>query len=316
MENRSIVVIGASAGGIETLKRLFSQLPGDLPASFFVVLHLSPDSPGLLANLLNNAGPLTAKTAEQGEPILPGHVYVAPPNAHLLLRPGSVQLYRGPRESRHCPAIDLLFRSAAVAYQSQVIGAILTGFLRDGVSGLLAIKRCGGTVVVQDPQDADYPELPKNAIATLATDYQRPIGQMGQLIEQLVKGAGVPEGTLPNDVISADVLTAFQRAGPVSDLATDSRQVQADSCCPVLTKPPVIQPEQALGVAIQTLEDHANTAARLAQLERDLGRPCSAQVYQEEFSLLKAHAQVLRNLLTGANGKRASTNGRSVRLNP
>ena len=157
MENRDIVVIGASAGGIEAVETLLSGFSSTLQATIFVVIHISAESPSMLAQIFDRASPLKVKTAEDGEAIRQGQVYVAPPGIHLLMEPGYVRLHKGPTENRHRPAIDPLFRSAAVAYRSRVIGVVLTGFLDDGASGLLSVKRCGGLAIAQDPADAKYP---------------------------------------------------------------------------------------------------------------------------------------------------------------
>jgi two-component system chemotaxis response regulator CheB len=142
MANHDIIVIGASAGGVEALLKLAAQLPDDLPAAVFVVQHTAPDGPGRLADLLDRAGPIEARLAQNGEAIQRGVMYVAPPDQHLLVHKDYIGITRGPRENRARPAIDPLFRSAAVAYGSRVIGVVLTGLLDDGTAGLLAVKRC------------------------------------------------------------------------------------------------------------------------------------------------------------------------------
>lgn len=146
-----IIVVGASLGGVETLSKLVSGLPHDLPAAVFVVLHVPAESPSALSWLLDRAGPLLASGATDGEAIRPGRIYVAQPDHHLLVKQGYVRVIRSPRENRHRPAIDPLFRSAAAAYTSRVVGVVLTGLLDDGTVGLRAIKKCGGIAVVQDP---------------------------------------------------------------------------------------------------------------------------------------------------------------------
>jgi two-component system, chemotaxis family, protein-glutamate methylesterase/glutaminase len=144
MQNRDIVVIGGSAGALEPLQRLLGDLPGDLPATLFVVIHTAANTHSMLGRILNRAGPLPADLARDGLAFEPGRVYVAPPDLHLLLDDGRMLLRRGPRENLSRPAIDPLFRSAAVAYGGRVIGVVLSGMLYDGASGLRAIKRCGG----------------------------------------------------------------------------------------------------------------------------------------------------------------------------
>src|SRR5579872_3261080 len=139
MAGHDIVVIGGSAGGVEAMRRLCSGLPKDFPAAIFVVVHVSPTSRSVLPELLSRAGKLPARHPKQDEVISPGVIYVAPPDLHMLLRDGHVTLGRGPHENRTRPAIDPLFRSAAVAYRSRVIGVVLSGLLNDGSAGLVAI---------------------------------------------------------------------------------------------------------------------------------------------------------------------------------
>ena len=157
---RHVVVIGASAGGIEALRTMVAALPRDFPAPVCVVVHTSPEGPGMLDGILARAGVLPATNARNHERLHPGHIYVAPPDFHLILEPGLLRVTKGPRENRFRPAIDPLFRSAAQVYGPQTIGVILTGGLDDGADGLWAVKRLGGTAIVQDPAEALFPSMP------------------------------------------------------------------------------------------------------------------------------------------------------------
>src|SRR5215207_10858312 len=178
MSGRDIVVIGTSAGGVEALRALVGGLPADFPGSVFVVMHTAPDSPGVLAQILERSGPLPAAHASNRERIRPGRVYVAPPDMHLLLEPGVMRLTRGPKENRFRPAIDPLFRSAAAVYGPRVVGIILTGGLDDGTSGLWAVKRLGGVAVVQDPDEAFMPSMPQSALEQVEGDYKLPVAEI------------------------------------------------------------------------------------------------------------------------------------------
>src|SRR5947207_2744979 len=152
-----IVVVGASAGGVEALIELSKGLPADFPAPIFVTIHVPSDAPSILPVILKRNGKLDAKHAQDGMAFKAGVIYIAPPDHHMLIqRNGTLRVVRGPRENRHRPAIDPLFRSAAIAVGPAVIGVILTGTLDDGTAGLIAIKECGGTAIVQDPADALY----------------------------------------------------------------------------------------------------------------------------------------------------------------
>jgi len=323
MKQHNIVVIGASAGGVDALRKLFAQFPPDLQASFFVVLHIPPESPSLLASLLDNAGPLIAKTAEDHELIQPGRVYVAPSDYHLLVKPDHVRLHRGPRENRHRPAVDPLFRSAAIAYPTQTIGVVLTGYLDDGSSGLLAIKRCGGIAIVQDPEDADYPDMPKNAIAALGSvDYQLPLRRMGQTIEKLVKQPAAADVEVPSDIVMEAKIAEQTRSnisgedqlghpvpiscpecnGPLWQI--DADQVTRYRChvghgftARALIASQDVALEQALWAAMRTMEERANMSSIMARSEEERGRSKSAQVYDEQSQLSKSHAQLIRKLL-------------------
>ena len=171
MATRNIIVIGASAGGFDALKKLVGDLPEDLQASVFVVWHMSPDVRGVLPQVLNNANTICAAHACDNEPIEPNRIYVAPPDRHLLVENGRVRVTRGPKENRFRPAVDPLFRSAAHTYNNQVIGVVLSGALDDGTAGLWTIKHRGGVAVVQDPSDAEVPSMPENAMREVAVDH-------------------------------------------------------------------------------------------------------------------------------------------------
>jgi two-component system chemotaxis response regulator CheB len=158
-------VVGASAGGIAPLKTLAAGLPADLPASVAVVLHVSPDAPSRLPQILAHAGPLRATHAENGEPLEAGRIVVAPPDRHLLVAGGRCVVVRGPRENQARPAIDPLFRSAASTFGDRVVAVILSGARSDGVAGCAAVSARGGTVFVQRPDEADFPDMPEAAIA-------------------------------------------------------------------------------------------------------------------------------------------------------
>ena len=189
MANRDIIVIGASAGGIDALKTLLGGLPPDLGASVFAAMHVAADSPGILPRLLQESCALPVAHARDGEPIERGRVYVAPPDCHLLVERDRVRLSRGPKENLSRPAIDPLFRSAAYVFGPRVVGVVLTGRLDDGTAGLWAVKRRGGAAVVQDPDDATYPSMPLSAIRYVEVDEVAPAAALGRVLARL---AGEP----------------------------------------------------------------------------------------------------------------------------
>ena len=184
-----IIVIGASAGGLKVFEIIVSQLPSNLPAAVFILWHISPDYPSLLPEILAKSTPLRVKHASGKEPIRPGHIYVAPPDHHMLVEWGNVRLSRGPKENRFRPAIDVLFRSAAHSYGQRVIGVVLSGSLDDGAAGLFAIKERGGIAVVQDPYDALHSSMPKAALKAVEVDYCVPSIEIGALLGHLVNKA-------------------------------------------------------------------------------------------------------------------------------
>lgn len=197
MAGHDIIVVGASAGGLEALQALVRGLPPDFPAAVFVVWHLPANSGGVLPAVLDRAGPLPAAHARDGEPIAPGRIFVAPPDRHLVLDAGHVRLTRGPKENHFRPALDPLFRSAAVAYGSRVIGVVLSGLLNDGTAGLWAIKDRGGLAVVQEPQDALFPAMPQSALEHVAIDAHAPAARLGPLLAQLAQLPAPDEGGNP-----------------------------------------------------------------------------------------------------------------------
>ena len=196
-----IVVIGTSAGGLEALDKLIGELPADLPAAVFIVQHMAPGNSGTaLVRRLGRHRALDPKFAREGERFRPGRVYIAPPDTHLLLKTNTVLVRKGARENRSRPAVDPLFRSAAVAHGSRVIGVVLTGLLDDGTAGLTAIKKCGGLTVVQDPKDAAYPGMPQSALDNLAVDFCVPLSEMGQLLAALIARPRGKRRPIPDDV--------------------------------------------------------------------------------------------------------------------
>ncbi len=176
--------------------RLVSELPKNFPAPLFIVWHLSPNSPGILPDILTRNGKLPAKNAENWEKVKPGQIYVAPPDFHLMLEDGHVRLTKGPKENRFRPAVDPLFRSAAQWYGTNVIGVILSGNLDDGTAGLFAVKERGGITVVQDPEDALFPSMPLSALQHVEVDHQVRLADLAPLLTTLANG-GVPDGEKP-----------------------------------------------------------------------------------------------------------------------
>ena len=202
MATERIVVIGTSAGGLETLRSLVGALPETFPAPICVVMHTAPESPGVLHEILARSGRLPAISVNKSERLAKGRIYVAPPDCHLVIEPGRVRSTKGPRENRFRPAIDPLFRSAAQVYGPAAIGVILTGNLDDGTAGLGTIKQLGGTTVVQDPADALYPSMPLSALQHVNVDHRSSLADLPKLLVRLTANppAGAGEFTVPDKV--------------------------------------------------------------------------------------------------------------------
>ena len=201
MRNR-VIVIGASADGIQAISRVLHDLPADFTAPVLIVQHIGRRVPRYLPEILARTTRLPVEHPYDGELIASGHVYVAPPDHHMLIRSGAIRLSHGPRENYARPAVDVLFRSAAIALGAQVVGVILTGYLHDGAAGLLAIKERGGVSIVQDPTDAAVPDMPRHALAMAPIDYVCKLSEIGPLLVELVAGASAPRrggtrGALP-----------------------------------------------------------------------------------------------------------------------
>ena len=314
-KGHDIIVVGTSMGGLDALRTLVGQLPSDLPAAVFVVQHIAPSGPGLLGEILDRAGPLPARLAEHGDAVETGRVYVAPPDHHLLLTPGGARLLRGPRENRTRPAVDPLFRSAAVAFRSRVVGVVLSGLHDDGTAGLLAVKRCGGLAVVQDPTDAAYPEMPRSALAAVAADHVVPVAEMGALLGRLAAApAGEPPPVPQNLRLEAQLTETGMDEIDVMDGLGERTPLTCPDCggvlwevdgpehpryrCHtghVLTEAALVDgqaeaTEVALMVALRTMEERARL---LRKMDREEGRGA----YAERAAELEQHAERVRDLL-------------------
>jgi two-component system chemotaxis response regulator CheB len=185
-----LVVVGASAGGLEALRRVVAGLPADLPATVCVVVHIVPDSPSALGAILARSGPLPCRTAGDGDRLRHGEILVAAPDRHLVIDGEHVRLTAGPREHGHRPAINVLFRTAAAAADGRVVGVVLSGMRDDGAEGLAAIKAAGGATIVQDPKDATYAAMPASALAAVKADVIAPSSRIAAAVVAAVMGEG------------------------------------------------------------------------------------------------------------------------------
>jgi two-component system, chemotaxis family, protein-glutamate methylesterase/glutaminase len=196
MARKDIVVVGASAGGMDALQKLVAGLPADMPASLFIVWHMAPGVRSALPEVLGRATRLQVVTPADGDPIAPGRIHVAPNDHHMLLERGYIRVTKGPKENRFRPALDPLFRSAAYVYGPRAIGVVLSGALDDGTSGLWTIKLRGGTAIVQEPADAGVRGMPLSALNAVEIDHKLPADRIGGLLGRLVRESAAAERVL------------------------------------------------------------------------------------------------------------------------
>ena len=206
-KGRDVIVIGTAAGGLEALDQLIGQLPTNLPASIVIVQHMDRGNSGEpLLRRLGRHQAFHPKLAEHSERLKPRRVYIAPPDNHLLIKKGKLLVTKGAAENGHRPGIDPLFRSAAVSHGSRVIGVVLTGIMDDGTAGLIAVKRCGGVTVAQDPRDAAYSGMPLSALDMANADYCVSIAEMGPLLTSLVSKPHGKSKPFPDDIRTEAVI--------------------------------------------------------------------------------------------------------------
>ena len=318
-----VVVIGASAGGVEALRNIAAGLPEDFQSTVFVVLHLPPSGTSVLPAILARAGDLSASHPTDGEEIKTGHIYVAPPDNHMLIEDGVVRLARGPRENGHRPAIDPLFRSAARSHGAGVIGVILSGVLDDGTAGLAAVKAAGGRTVVQDPADALYPAMPESAITYVDPEHVVEADAIASLLLQLANQAPpeAPPAPVEPEIVLEETLVAADRS------ASDAPQPGEPSgfTCPecsgalweagedgvprfrcrtghqfsleTLVSAQSESIEAALWSAVRALEERSAMLRRIAQRLSSRGSSSSAFRYARQADQGIQHALALRHAL-------------------
>jgi two-component system chemotaxis response regulator CheB len=301
MPKQDIIVIGASAGGVETLQGLVSQFPADLPAAILVVMHLHARSRSFLPEILSRAGRLPAHHAADGVPIESGRIYVAPPDHHLVVERGHIHLGVGPKEQHQRPCINVTLRSAAFAYGERLAGVILTGTLDDGTAGLWEVKRRGGVAVVQRPDDALFPSMPLSALREIEVDYTVPLAEMGALLTRLARGEGEQkriEVERPAMEPAITDLTCPDCRGTIWEVPRGNgsefrcRVGHTYSAKSMMAEHYATQ-EKALYAAVVALEEGASLANRLAER---LG-PDLAHQFRAEARDRQDEAETLRKVL-------------------
>jgi two-component system chemotaxis response regulator CheB len=231
MATHDTIVIGASAGGVQVLTKLVEDLPRDLPAAVFIVLHIRADAPSMLPEILGRESLLPVVHAKNHEEIRQGRIYVAPPDHHLLIEKQHILLVHGPKENLHRPSIDALFRSAARWAGSRTIGVVLTGARDDGTAGMRAIKLRGGITIVQDPSEAPFPSMPMSVMQDIKVDYSLPLSEIAPLLARLSRQTAEEEGRYPlpenveieariaqQDMEADELIKSVEKLGKVSKL--------------------------------------------------------------------------------------------------
>lgn len=319
MASRDIVVIGASAGGLAAFRSIVGALPADLAAALCVVQHLPASGPSLLPELLGAVTPLPVRHPRDGEAIRHGHIYVAPPDHHLVIQPGHLHLVRGPKENGFRPAIDATFRSAAHAYGPRVIGVVLTGMLDDGTAGLLAIKRRAGLALVQESRDAAYPSMPESACRYVDVEVVCPLAEIAPRLIRLVQtDAGAKEAPMDDRTeIEVGISGLERRALQQSDRLGTPSPFSCPDCGGVLAEyydgdllrfrcqvghafsPDSFFAHQTEGLdgslwaAFRALDERASLAGRLAHEARRL----NDAVGEQRFARLRAQAEAQQERL-------------------
>ncbi len=228
--HRDLVVIGASAGGVEALRSLVGALPADLPATVLVVLHVPASGASALPAILTRTGPLPARHAEDGDPLEHGRILVAPPDRHLVVADGRVALSRGPRENGHRPAVDVLFRTAAHSRGGRVIAVVLSGVLDDGSAGVLAVRQRGGAVAVQAPDDALYAGMPSHALQVVTPDAVAPAAELAAEVARLCRTAAPALTSAPSPLMQVESRLAMMDNDALNDPTRPGRP--AGYSCP------------------------------------------------------------------------------------
>ena len=291
--------------------RVVKGLPADLDAAICIVLHVAPGSPSMLAHILGRAGPLPCRSAEDGERLRQGVILVAPPDHHLVVEDRHVRLTVGPRENGHRPAIDALFRSAAAALDSRVVGVVLSGTRDDGSAGLAVIKASGGAAIVQDPKEAMYAGMPASAIANVAVDAIVPSEMIASTIAAMVKGEDPPPGPASDDPqphpprgeeVNAvcpecgGVLTERPEAGVLQWECHVGHRYSPDT----LIDAQADSAEAALWAALRALADRGVLLGRMAQQAEHRGQQESASRFRRQSQSASDQAEMVRQALARA----------------
>jgi two-component system chemotaxis response regulator CheB len=306
MVHRDLVVIGASAGGLEALQILVRGLSPDFPAAVLVVQHVMPGGPSVLPQILARATALPCAAAREGDPLISGRILVAAPDRHLVVSGDHVTLSSGPRENSSRPAVDVLFRSAARSRGPRVVAVVLSGAMDDGTAGMVAVRACGGIGVVQDPAEATHPSMPRSALEGAAPEYVVEVAQIPSLLGELTTVELDGDWPGPSDLLAAEVELLVRSSG-----SAPSEQIPRDPDTAQLGSPAGLTCPEC-GSTLFRIEDGGPVRFRCR-----VGHAWSSQtlVAQQSAELESALWMALRSLeekaaLTHELGIRATASGR------
>jgi two-component system, chemotaxis family, protein-glutamate methylesterase/glutaminase len=339
MAGHDIIVIGASAGGVESLVRVVARLPKDIPAAVFVVMHFPAQATSVLPQILSRARTLPAVHAVDGDRIRHGQIFVAPPDHHLIIERDRMRVTRGPREHGHRPAVDPTMRSAAIAYGPRVVGVVITGTLDDGTEGLLQVKARRGITVVQDPNDAIFSGMPQSALENVEIDHVVPLAELPELITRLAH-AEIPDGNGGSAIVrsigedSAPSLvdprvdgvpsvyscpechgTLFE--APEGELLRFRCRVGHAYSADTLVSEQGTALEAALWTALRSLEESSSLSRRLAERAEERGQRYAVKRFLAQVEDTDARAEIIRQVLRtragapipDASGEQTGTSG-------
>lgn len=327
MATRDTIVIGASAGGVQALSALVADLPANLPAAVFIVLHIPADAPSMLPSILGRDSALRVTHPTNGELIARGRIYIAPPDRHLLIEGNRIKTVHGPRENLHRPSIDTLFRSAARWAGSRVIGVILTGARDDGTVGMRAIKKRGGLTIVQDPMEASFSSMPMSVMQTIKVDYSLPLREIGPLLDKLSRETVDEEGGYPlaeeveietriasQELDSEELIASVEKIGKVSkltcpdchgalweihdeDLLRFRCHVGHAYSAESLSDGQAQMLEVALWSAVRALEEQMILAQRIVERARRANHTHAIRAFEKRARDAERNSSVIRQLL-------------------
>lgn len=327
-----VVLIGASAGGIEPLVAVVERLPADLQASVLVVVHIPPDAESHLPEILQRRSQMRVRHALDGEPLRPGRIFVAPPDRHLMVEDGVVRVTRGPRQNRHRPAIDALLRTAAQAHGPDVVAVIMSGAGGDGVAGALVVANRGGRVIVQDPAEAMFETMPRNVLATVPGAEMVPSHEIAAAVgAAFEERASAWEREPLRGPLRVRRETSMDQPSSPSPIQPGRSSYSCPDCGGVLEEIIDEGPlrfqcrvghvfyaeelataqwttlEDALWSAVRGMEENAELSTRLARTAEERGATTSAERHRDRGSELLTQSKVIREFLLGPGATKEDT---------